>query len=56
MTTLAQIKKAVQPLLQRNPDLALINRFVVIKPVHSCLDGQRSVRTAGAGLRYHLGA
>jgi hypothetical protein len=34
MPTVAQIKKAVQPLLQRNPDLALINRLIVIKPVH----------------------
>jgi hypothetical protein len=34
MPSAAQIKKAIQPLLQRNPDLALVHRFVVIKPVH----------------------
>jgi len=34
MVTAAQVKKAIQPLLQRNPDLALINRFAIIKPVH----------------------
>ncbi len=39
MTTVAQVKQAVQPLLQRNPDLALIGRLVVIKPVHHILRG-----------------
>ena len=34
MPSAAQVKKAIQPLLQRNSDLALINRFVIIKPVH----------------------
>ena len=34
MPSALQIKKALQPLLQRNPDLALVHRFVVIKPVH----------------------
>jgi hypothetical protein len=34
MPSAAQIKKAIQPLLQRNSDLALLNRFVIIKPVH----------------------
>src|SRR5258708_5338737 len=37
MTTVSQVKKAVQPLLQRNPDLALASRLVVIKPVHHIL-------------------
>ncbi|MBX9774847.1 MAG: hypothetical protein K2Y71_10605 [Xanthobacteraceae bacterium] len=39
MTTIAQVKEAVQPLLQRNPDLALIGRLVIIKPVHHILCG-----------------
>jgi len=34
MPSAQQIKKALQPLLRRNPDLALLHRFVVIKPVH----------------------
>jgi hypothetical protein len=39
MTTIAQVKRAVQPLLQRNSDLALIGRLVIIKPVHHVLCG-----------------
>ena len=39
MTTIAQVKQAVQPLLQRNPDLALIGRLVIIKPVQHILCG-----------------
>jgi hypothetical protein len=39
MTTISQVKRAVQPLLQRNPDLALAGRLVVIKPVHHILRG-----------------
>jgi hypothetical protein len=39
MTTIAQVKQAVQPLLQRNPDLALIGRLVLIKPVQHILCG-----------------
>lgn len=39
MTTVAQVKQAVQPLLQRNPDLALVGRLVVVKPVHHILRG-----------------
>jgi hypothetical protein len=37
MTTVSQVKQAVQPLLQRNPDLALVGRLVIIKPVHHVL-------------------
>jgi hypothetical protein len=37
MTTVAQVKEAAQPLLQRNPDLALVGRLLVIKPVHHVL-------------------
>lgn len=39
MTTVAQVKQVVRPLLQRNPDLALVGRLVVIKPVHHILRG-----------------
>ena len=39
MTTVAQVKQVVQPLLQRNPDLALVGRLVVIRPVHHILRG-----------------
>ena len=39
MTTVAQVKQAVQPLLKRNSDLALIGRLVIIKPVHHFLCG-----------------
>ena len=39
MTTVSQVKKAVQPLLQRNPDLALVGRLVVLKPVHHIVRG-----------------
>jgi len=34
MASTVQIKKAIQPLLQRNPDIALIHRLIVITPVH----------------------
>lgn len=39
MTIISQVKKAVQPLLQRNHDLALVGRLVVLKPVHHILRG-----------------
>jgi hypothetical protein len=39
MTTTAQVKQLVQPLMHRNPDLALVGRLVVIKPVHHILRG-----------------
>ena len=39
MTTAAQVKQLVQPLMHRNPDLALVGRLVVIRPVHHILRG-----------------
>ena len=39
MTTVAQVKQVVQPLLQRNSDLALVGRLIVIKPVRHLLCG-----------------
>lgn len=39
MTTAAQVKRVVGPLLKRNPDLALVKRLLVIKPVHHILRG-----------------
>jgi hypothetical protein len=34
MTTAAQVKKMVRPLLERHPDLALVGRWIFVKPVH----------------------
>jgi hypothetical protein len=39
MTTVAQIRQVVRPLLERNSDLALVGRLIVIKPVHHLLLG-----------------
>jgi hypothetical protein len=39
MTTVAQVKVVTKPLLERNDDLALVGRLVVIKPVHHLLRG-----------------
>jgi hypothetical protein len=39
MTTIAQVKQALQPLLQRNPDLAIVRRWIVIKPIRHLLCG-----------------
>ena len=33
MSTVAQVRKVAAPLLRNNPDLALVGRFVVLKPV-----------------------
>lgn len=35
MTTVAQVKKMVQPLLARHTDLALVGRWIYLKPVHN---------------------
>ena len=34
MTTAEQVKKLVQPLLARHADLALVGRWIFLKPVH----------------------
>ena len=39
MTTVAQVRQVVRPLLERNSDLALVGRLIVIKPVHHLLCG-----------------
>jgi hypothetical protein len=39
MTAVAQVRQAVQPLLQCNSDLALVRRWIIIKPVHHLLCG-----------------
>jgi hypothetical protein len=39
MTTIAQVKEVVQPLLQNNPDLVVVGRCVFIKPIHHILRG-----------------
>lgn len=37
MTTAAQVKKLLRPLLERNPDLVLVGRLVVVRPVRHIL-------------------
>jgi hypothetical protein len=39
MTTLSQVRKAMAPVLARNPDLVLMGRFLIIKPVRHILKG-----------------
>ncbi|MBZ9654363.1 hypothetical protein [Phyllobacterium lublinensis] len=39
MTTIAQVKQALKPLLDRYSDLALVGRFLVVKPVHHITRG-----------------
>lgn len=39
MTTAAQIKRLVKPLLQRHGELALIGRWIILKPVHHVVRG-----------------
>ncbi len=39
MTTISQVRKALQPVLAHNPDLVLMGRFLIIKPVHHMLKG-----------------
>jgi hypothetical protein len=46
MTTVAQVKQAVRPLLDRNPDLALVGRLILIKPVNHLLRGVYFARSA----------
>src|SRR5262245_1095373 len=45
MTTVAQVKQVIQPLLQRNPDLALVGRNVIIAPVCHILRGVNLMRS-----------
>jgi hypothetical protein len=39
MTTTAQVKEALTPLLAYHSDLVLIGRFLIVKPVHHILRG-----------------
>jgi hypothetical protein len=50
MTTVAQVKQVVQPLLQHNPDLALVGRCVFIKPVRHILRGINLMRSIAPDL------
>ena len=50
MTTVAQVKQVVQPLLQRNPDLVLVGRRVIIKPVRHILRGITLMRSINPSL------
>lgn len=50
MTTVSQVRKAVAPLLQRNLDLALVGRVIVVKPVRHVLRGVCIGRSLDADL------
>jgi hypothetical protein len=50
MTTVAQVKQVVQPLLQRNPDLATVGRDVIITPVRHILRGISLMRSINPAL------
>jgi hypothetical protein len=50
VTTVAQVKQVVQPLLQRNHDVALVGRMVVLKPMHHILRGVYVDRSLHPGL------
>ncbi|MBA8876902.1 hypothetical protein [Phyllobacterium myrsinacearum] len=39
MTTTAQVRQVLNPLLSRHSDLALVGRFLIIKPVHHIVRG-----------------
>lgn len=39
MTTSREVRRLVQPLLERNPDLGLAGRLLVVKPVHHFVRG-----------------
>jgi hypothetical protein len=39
MTTAAQVKKLVRPLLERHSDLVLVGRWIFVKPVHHFVRG-----------------
>jgi hypothetical protein len=47
MTTAAEIKKLVKPLLARNADLALVKRFVVVTPLRHVIRGVLMDGTSG---------
>lgn len=48
MTTTVQIKRALKPLLERNPDLTLVGSWVIVKPVHHVVRGISIDRTGQA--------
>ncbi|MEZ5850504.1 MAG: hypothetical protein R3D68_07630 [Hyphomicrobiaceae bacterium] len=48
MTTAAQVKRLVKPLLARHPDLALVGRMIVIRPVRHVLRAIYIDRTRSA--------
>ena len=39
MTTIAQVRQALKPLLDRHSDLALIGRFLLVKPIYHVTRG-----------------
>ena len=50
MTTLREVKRLVQPLLVRNPDLVLVDRLVVLTPIDHLVRGIHIGRTSSANL------
>ena len=48
MTTVAQVKQAARPLLERNSDLTLVGRMIVVKPVRHILRGVYMARSIDA--------
>jgi len=50
MSTITQVKKALKPLLERHQDLALIDRWLIVTPVHHVVRGVIVDRTSSADL------
>lgn len=47
-TSVAQVKRALKPLLGRHQDLALVGRWLIVKPVHHLVRGVLIDRTSSA--------
>ena len=50
MTTIREVKRLVKPLLDRNPDLALVDRLLVMLPIDHFVRGIYIGRTSNAHL------
>lgn len=49
-TSVAQVRRALKPLLDRHEDLALVGRWLILKPVHHVVCGVLIDRTSSADL------
>jgi hypothetical protein len=47
-TSAAQVKRALKPLLDRHQDLALVGRWLIVKPVHHVVRGVLIDQTSSA--------